>query len=529
MENFNTRVLVIDDEEAVRDNIEDILVPKRQQVNELISSAASILFDEEEPTDHILMPVNNSTIPVFSVDKAATGMEGLRMVNDAAAEGRPYAVIFLDMRMPGWDGLETALEIKNVDAKAEIVIITAFSDKSIEEIFQKVGQNIGYHCKPYASEEILQLATKGVNDYNKLRNLEKLITVISNINVSPTQLDPLLQNILDQLAMYIGSDMAVLGKLLTSKTYQQLFSIGSVGSVEKKINIERLSAIIASTDIKAQEEVVQVDELVFIKIEDYYIFAVLGSHQFLKTEKIYLLKLFVQSASKAIKNAQLHEVIAREEKLAVVGKALSMLMHDLRVPIKNIPLLTSAIRDEGFDSPWLGMIDESGEQASEIFDDFLDFVRDTPLNAEKISVTDLIHSCVTLTKNLPELENIQLAETIAPDLFVMGDSSKLQRVLVNLIRNAAEALKSKKVKGRIIHVSVRLQAKQILIEVKDNGPGIPEEILGNLFDAFVTQNKSNGTGLGLAIVKQFVEAHKGTISVRNRDGAEFLISLPVAK
>lgn len=529
MENINTRVLIIDDEEVVRDNIEDILVPKRHQANELISSASSILFDDEEPEEPILTPVNNSTIPVFSVDKAATGMDGLQMVKDAAAQGRPYAVIFLDMRMPGWDGLETAIEIKNVDAKAEIIIITAFSDKSIEEIFQKVGQNIGYHCKPYASEEILQLATKGVNDYNKLRNLEKLISVISNINVSPTQLDPLLQNILDQLAMYIGSDMAVLGKLLTSNTYQQLFSIGSVGSVEKKINIERLSAIIASTDIKAQEEVVQVDELVFIKIEDYYIFAVLGSHQYLKTEKIYLLKLFVQSASKAIKNAQLHEVIAREEKLALVGQALSMVMHDLRVPIKNIPLLTGAIRDEGFDSEWLDMIDESGDQASEIFDDFLDFVRDTPLKTQKISVTDLIHDSITLTKKLPELEHIQLAEAIAPDLFVMGDSSKLQRVLMNLIRNAAEAMNHLKVAGPVVSLSAQRSGNKISIRVKDNGPGIPDEIIGNLFYAFVTQGKSNGTGLGLAIVKQFVEAHKGTITVTNDNGAEFMISLPAAK
>ena len=93
----------------------------------------------------------------------------------AVEQGRPYAVIFLDMRMPGMNGLETAIEIRKHDVKAEIVFITAYSDCTIEEIVEQAGQNVGYHCKPYASEEIIQIATKAVTDYNKLRNLEKLI------------------------------------------------------------------------------------------------------------------------------------------------------------------------------------------------------------------------------------------------------------------------------------------------------------------------------------------------------------------
>jgi signal transduction histidine kinase/CheY-like chemotaxis protein len=528
MENINTRVLIIDDEEIVRDNIEDILVPKRVHTNELITNAASILFDDDEPDERILAPVNKSAIPVFSVDKATSGMEGLQKIKKAIADGKPYAVIFLDMRMPGWDGLETAVYIREQDAKAEIIIITAFSDKSIEDIINKVGQNVGYHCKPYAAEEILQLATKAVNDYNKLRNLEKLITVISNINISQNQLDSLLQNILDQLAMYIGSDMAVLGKLLTSNTYQQLYSIGSVGTVEKKINIERLTAIIASTNLKEEEEVIQVDELVFIKIEDYYIFVVLSLDYQLKTEKLYLLKLFVQSAARAIKNAQLYEILAREEKLSMVGKALSMVMHDLRVPIKNIPVLTAAIREEGFTSQWLDLIDECGAQASEIFDDFLDFLRETPLEVRRISVTELIKEGVALVKKIPAMQNIKLNEDIAPGLYVLGDNSKLKRVIMNLLHNSADALNGVKKAQPAIDVSAKQLDSEIVITVKDNGPGIPPRILKNLFDAFVTLGKGNGTGLGLAIVKQYIGAHKGTVSVSNDDGAKFTIVLPSA-
>lgn len=339
-ENINTRVLIIDDEEIVRDNIEEILIPKRFQQNELITSASSILFDDNEEDEKIINNSNIGHIPSFTVDKAINGMEGVEMIKKSIAENNPYAVIFLDMRMPGWDGLETAIHIREADTKVEIIIVTAYSDKSIEEIVAKLGQNVGYHCKPYASEEILQIATKAVNDYNKLRNLEKLISVVSNISISENHLGSLLQNILDQLAMYIGSDVAVIGKILDSNEYQQLFSIGSV---ENKINIDKLTSIISSEKYN-QEEVIQINELVFVKLQDYSIFALLNKDQKLKTEKLYLLKLFVQNAAKAIKNVELHEALMQKEKLSAVGKAMSMLLHDLRSPIKSIPQLTGFIR-----------------------------------------------------------------------------------------------------------------------------------------------------------------------------------------
>lgn len=298
--------------------------------------------------------------------------------------------------------METALYIREIDTKVEIIIITAYSDKFIDENISKIGQNVGYHCKPYAAEEILQLATKAVNDYNKLRNLESLISVVANISISETHLNSLLQNILDQLAFYIGSDEAVIGKLLGSNEYQQLFSIGSV---EKQINVQKLAAVISAGDFTAHE-VVQVDELVFVRLDDYSLFAVLNKNQHLKTEKIYLLKLFVQNAAKAIKNVQLHEELIHKERLSAVGKALSMLMHDLRSPINNISALTTILREEGVKSQWLDMIDVCSVQATEIFDDFLDYIKETPLILQKTPVDILIKSGVSMAEGRKGFEDI---------------------------------------------------------------------------------------------------------------------------
>lgn len=101
---INIRVQIIDDEEIVRDNIEEILVPKKQEESEIIISAASILFDDDDEQEPILSTANHQNIPVFKVDKAINGMDGVDKIKQSIKEGSPYDVVFLDMRMPGWIG-----------------------------------------------------------------------------------------------------------------------------------------------------------------------------------------------------------------------------------------------------------------------------------------------------------------------------------------------------------------------------------------------------------------------------------------
>lgn len=522
MRDANTSVLVIDDEEMVRDNIEEILLPRKNNIdNDGVDLAASILFDT--PAPQIISP-RTSNIPNFKVDKAANGMEGLELVKRSVEEGRPYAVIFLDMRMPGWDGMETAEQIRKYDSKAEIIFVTAFSDRSIDDIVARAGQNVGYHCKPYAAEEITQLATKAVTDYNKLRNLEKLIEITSSISLDEKHLTSLLRNILDQLATYVDTDMALLGKLNDDFVYEKLFSIGAI---EEKINVEELIARVREAHV-VNGEVIQFDDVVLARLEKYTIFAVLKQQETLKTEKLYLLKLFVLNAAKAIHNAELKESLMQKEKLSAVGKAVSMMMHDLRAPIKNIKVLTDMMRADHPDNEWLDMIDECGVQASEIFEDFLDFIKETPVRKLPVDLNKIISEGIKPAEARHAGRPVKIDCIVPSSLCVPGDESKLKRCIMNLVNNAVDALTDNKISQPHVEVTAETAegSGQVKIRVRDNGPGIPEKIMRTLFDPFVTSQKANGTGLGLAIVKQYIAAHGGEIRVANDNGAVFTITLP---
>src|SRR5262249_3354545 len=156
---------------------------------------------------------------------------------------------------------------RKYDAKAEIIFVTAYSDRSIDEIVEQAGQNVGYHCKPYAPEEIIQIATKAVTDYNKLRNLEKLIESISSIGLSKNQLNSLLKNILEQLAGSLDTDMALIGKLDKDLHYEKIISIGAI---EGRVDVDQLTDRVINANI-AKDEVIQLDELVLARLENHYV------------------------------------------------------------------------------------------------------------------------------------------------------------------------------------------------------------------------------------------------------------------
>lgn len=149
--NTKPRILVIDDNTAIHEDFRKILCPRQETAES--DALASALFDET--------PAVPAIAPAFEMDSAWQGQEGFEKVRSALAEDSPYALAFVDGRMPpGWDGVETIVHLWKAHPELQVVICTAYSDYTWEEIVQRVGQSDSLVIlkKPFDTVEVLQLA-----------------------------------------------------------------------------------------------------------------------------------------------------------------------------------------------------------------------------------------------------------------------------------------------------------------------------------------------------------------------------------
>jgi CheY-like chemotaxis protein len=147
------RILVIDDSEDIHKDFARILCPQPSQEWADLSELESALFG--------LPPAEKPAAQNFEVDMAFQGKEGVAKVQEAVASGHPYDLLFLDYRMPpGWNGLETLRQVRKVAPVMPIVLCSAFSDYSWEEMVREFGA--AHHLtelrKPFDKEELYQLA-----------------------------------------------------------------------------------------------------------------------------------------------------------------------------------------------------------------------------------------------------------------------------------------------------------------------------------------------------------------------------------
>lgn len=519
---ITSRLLIIDDEEIVRDSIREILTPKEEDAFSIELGAASTdLFGEAE---EVVERNTRSFHPKFEIYEAKNGEEGLQKVKESIEQEKPYNVIFIDMRMPGWDGLTTCVEIRKLDPKAQISFITAFTDRSIDEIIKEAGGDVGYLSKPFISEEILQLATKSLYDWARLTNLEKLLEIIGEIGLGSTQLKTLLTNILHQIADYIGTNYSVLGKFHEDEFHE--ISVMGVGKHRIRIDV-----LLEKVDLKTIHDITYTQGVLVCPLEQYCILAVPSEPELFNQEKIYLLRLFVENAVRAIRNSELSEELMKREKLSAVGQAIGMVMHDIRSPIAKLEGIAELIKmDPGNaeeNETFAKYILDATQNASDIISDVLDFTKNASIQKSKVILDEWLKQGLEQLERNKEFDAININISGIENLKVKIDVKKMDRVLTNLVRNASEALIENRITDPKIDIISNEEEEYVVIKIKDNGPGIPDDIRTRLFEAFVTKNKANGTGLGLAIVKQIVDAHKGYIKVNNpENGAEFEIGIP---
>jgi signal transduction histidine kinase len=171
----NRRVLVIDDSESIHEDFRAILGSNKANTTALNEAKAVIFSEISQTSEHI----------GFEIDTALQGQEGLQKVKHALSENRPYAMAFVDIRMPpGWDGVDTIKRIWQEYPELQVVICTAYSDYKWNEIVAKLGQSerLLILKKPFENVEVYQLASALTEKWNlarkaslKMEQLEQLV------------------------------------------------------------------------------------------------------------------------------------------------------------------------------------------------------------------------------------------------------------------------------------------------------------------------------------------------------------------
>ncbi len=231
--------------------------------------------------------------------------------------------------------------------------------------------------------------------------------------------------------------------------------------------------------------------------------------------------------------------ITRKQKdLSEAGILASGLAHEIRNPLNsikiNVQLLQEDIEEAVSDPELRKEIAETVKsityeigRLNELMTNFLTYARPTSLKIESFDLKEFLNDMVSFMKPEADLRGIEIKTNFDEGDFVFkGDRQKLRQALMNILKNAIQILPE----GGRVSVSLKEIRDLFLIEIEDNGPGMTEEFLSQIFVAFSSQRKG-GTGLGLSIAKKFVEAHGGGIKVESSPGkgTKFTVILPSQK
>lgn len=237
-----------------------------------------------------------------------------------------------------------------------------------------------------------------------------------------------------------------------------------------------------------------------------------------------------------------YQKLMNTDRLASLGQLSASVAHEINNPISgvlNLTMLMQRILKEDGIPPnrigefhrYLGQVASETARVGRIVQDLLSFSRRSKSQPRaNVSFNAIISTTVNLIAHKLKMMNVELHLLLDEQLpMIPCDTSQMQQVLINLIMNGAEAAQGKG-NGRVtVQTRMKPESKSLLLEVSDNGDGIPEENISKIFHPFfTTKGEGKGVGLGLAVVYGIVESHSGDIEVKSvpGQGTTFQVSLP---
>ncbi|MEL6930037.1 MAG: GAF domain-containing sensor histidine kinase [Cyanobacteria bacterium J06600_6] len=222
--------------------------------------------------------------------------------------------------------------------------------------------------------------------------------------------------------------------------------------------------------------------------------------------------------------------LIEKEKLAAIGQFASMIVHEIRNPTTTILMGLTSLQKLNLDQRdrlRLNLALAEGERLKSLLQEILLYAKPQKLQTEEIELNQFLKDLFLILEQMPEASqrHLKLAIDNSPCI-VLGDRDKLKQVIINLVRNAFEAIET----GANVtcHLSLDQNTERYCLSVFNRGTPIPPEILPKLTEPFVS-NKPSGTGLGLAIVKQIIHSHGGSLSIESSLEAGTKISFTLPK
>ncbi|WP_137790421.1 PAS domain-containing sensor histidine kinase [Bacillus sp. E(2018)] len=236
----------------------------------------------------------------------------------------------------------------------------------------------------------------------------------------------------------------------------------------------------------------------------------------------------VTFARDVTKAKQTEELMLKSEKLSVLGELAAGVAHEIRNPLTSLKGFTKLLSDadDVIRLEYLRIMESELNRINDIVGELMLVAKPQAVSFEHTNIQELIYSVVRLLETQAIMKNIQIWVNISENIpLVYGVENQLKQLFINLLKNAIESMD----KDGEIHIKIGTRNDSVLLELKDQGCGIPAERLKTLGEPFYT-TKEKGTGLGLMVCFKIIEEHGGAIqfsSVEN-EGTKVEIELPTA-
>ena len=547
MKQPETRILVVDDNPAIHEDFDKIHAPKHSATAASLNAAEKLLFGSPASG---AFPAPKMSESVFSLTHAMQGQDGLALVEQSLAEGRPYSVAFIDMRMPpGWDGLETAERIVAVDPSIQIVICTAYSDYSWDEIRARLDRPDGLLIlkKPFDVVEVLQIAHNLTRKWELTREVAAVMAEQDRrVEERTAELKASRERFFALFRSAPLAQMIVDARGPEGLEVNEAFCRLTASSESTWKNRETAGGVVHSTGLAGILRWKHPVHGAEASIRDCK-----GAERHILLSSVVLgldgapsLLLMMQDVTE---RRRLEADVRQIQKLDAVGQLAAGVAHDfnnLLTVIGGNAELVRAARENGldFEEQLVEEIIESSARATVLTRQLLDFTRRQVFHPRVLSLNGLIENQLSLLARVLG-EHIEILWRPGSfDDTVHADAGSLEQVLLNLTINARDAMPE----GGRLTLSTGFETipaeeaarrgiaegEYVTLHCTDIGSGMTPEVADRAFEPFfTTKDTGKGTGLGLASVYGIVKRHEGTIHFKTEPGkgTDFVVMLPYVR